>query len=169
MLVYAAYRNRSPLDILRDVQGPPPFQTARRSPTAFEQEQPQAYTDVAGAGQGWVMFGHGALRLQPAAAASFKQVEACYGRTIHLTGAGRSYSEQLAGYLRSPGTFADPRRGPTAHMQGRAVDINTGMNLDDPLLVNCFQKHGWYRQGKTISWKGTRRHEPWHWSYGSPG
>lgn len=110
------------------------------------------------------------FKLAPVAATSFNQVERDYGKTIYLSGAGRSYAEQVIGYNLDPNRFAKP--GNSLHEWGLAVDIDMlRMNVNDPALVAAFSKNGWLRRGKQGDWdgNGTKEAEPWHWSKGVAG
>lgn len=118
----------------------------------------------------WVSIGsQPKFKLAPPAAASFNQVERDFGRTIKLTGAGRSYAEQVIGFNADPGRFASP--GNSLHEFGLAVDVHSDMNWNDPALVAAFTKNGWFRRGKRGDWNkdGSVEPEPWHWSFGVPG
>lgn len=107
------------------------------------------------------------LQLDSDAATSFARVEAAYGQKIPLSGTFRSYAQQAIEYAQHPNLFAPP--GTSLHEVGLALDIDQSFNLDDPKLIAAFQQNGWFRQGKTINWKGQTRPEPWHWSYGVAG
>ncbi len=86
---------------------------------------------------------------------SFMKVQSEYG-PIAITGAYRSTAAQAKGYADDPGRFAEP--GHSAHEVGLAVDINTNkVDVNDPRLIAIMSRNGWYRVGKS---------GPMHWSYG---
>ena len=185
VLLYSAYKNRSPFAAL---QGVIQTGTATVTPiqTSFNSESSATATGT-GSGSGSSTRGFTAtgsrradqlkariikpnlvsvdgVTLDSEAAASFQQVEATYGAKIHTTGSFRSYAQQAAAYAANPGKFAPP--GQSLHEVGLAVDVSSAFhNLDDPRLVAAFTNAGWYRQGKVIN----GRPEPWHWTYGVPG
>jgi hypothetical protein len=104
------------------------------------------------------------MRLDREAAASFKNVERRFGRSIPLVGAYRSAAQQQEGYDRSPGTHAKP--GKSLHEVGIALDVSDAIgNRNAATLVAAFEANGWFRRGKVINGKP----EEWHWSWMVPG
>jgi hypothetical protein len=196
ILVYAAISNQSPIDVVRKALTGDDSATARAldkpnvdsagsaessagsdTGNAKFQGSGNIRTDAIAAGGSrdsgdWIgIASQPKFKLAPAAAASFNRVESDYGFKIPLSGAGRSYAEQVIGFNADPGRFASP--GNSLHEYGLAVDINSSISSkwNDPALIAAFTKNGWYRRGKRGDWNkdGTVEPEPWHWSYGVPG
>lgn len=196
ILIYSAVSNQSPIDVVRKALTGDDMGTARMldKPNVGDSGSTSSTSTDTTSGTGarfsgniradataaggtresgdWVSIAsQPKFKLAPPAAASFSQVERDYGQTIKLSGAGRSYAEQVAGFHADPGRFATP--GNSLHEYGLAVDINSSMSKswNDPALVAAFTKNGWYRRGKRGDWNkdGTIEPEPWHWSYGVPG
>jgi len=171
VLLYAAYKNKSPLSLLQETLGvgtATPIQTTfagrTASGTVSTGASPAGSSDAEYEAKfgPLVEFGHGKQLLRQKAADSFRRVEAAYGKTIPTTGAYRTPAAQAAGYAKSPGRFLPPSKGVSKHVRGIAVDLNTiTVSLNDPRLVAAFQAEGWHRPG--ASHAGVP--EPWHWSY----
>lgn len=178
VLLYSAYKNKSPLTVLTDTLTG--NKTTAAPISGFVSTTPTTGTTVTGSTRAsaikaktvrpdYVSIGSQPnLVLDRDAAASFARVEAAYGKTIFLSGASRSYAEQAASYALHPERFAPP--GTSLHEVGLAVDVVQTMNLEDPRLIAAFTSNGWFRAGKLGNWYGHGQiHEPWHWSYGVAG
>lgn len=167
LLVYSAYKNRSPLDVLRGVMGDPI--DAKNTPTGLtsgnldreaanvgsiprlrllaNREIRPTLTNIPGGGQ-----------LDIDAANSYKRVVASLGWTPRNVGSIRSYAFQAAGNAANPGRFADPDK--SLHVVGLAIDIHSG-DANKPDLIAAMTKEGWHRYDPVG--------ESWHWSYGVVG
>lgn len=182
VLVYSAYKNKSPFDVFKS--------TLTQTPTSKVIDPNHYVTGVLATTPSTVDVLESSLTTKPStriqqiadrqrpptlapiptqpyllmdyeAAASFIAVQTAYGKPILLDNTYRTYQQQADAYAKAGpnGTFAPP--GTSLHEVGLALDINTHSNLNDPALVAAFQNHGWYRHGKIIN--GVP--EPWHWSY----
>lgn len=166
LLTYSAFRNRSPLDVLRDIDGPP-------------LAQPTGQTDDAGyPGGGGAGYTSDIARLrmlanreiepelvsiQPngkmdkAAAASLERIFTKVGYVVPNVGASRTFAEQASLYASDPKRFAPPNK--SLHVVGLAIDVHASY-VNRPEVISAFTSEGWHR---------ARSDEPWHWSYGVRG
>lgn len=192
ILLYSAYRNQNPVDVVTNALNgsgsevrkitdtwkfsddlPEPGETTTTgSPYNMVGTQMQKAYQVGGTADStqWVSIGSQPQhKLAAPAAASFARVEAKYGKKIGISGAGRSYAAQVIGYATAPERFGKP--GTSLHEFGLAVDLNQIVSLmEDPKLIEAFQSEGWFRRGKRGNWFGQENiPEPWHWSYLVPG
>jgi hypothetical protein len=179
VLVYSAYKNHSPVDVLRNTLKGDKTSIANISVTpglgassAASGIRPTDETDSRA-----ISISKGAIKptlvpipTQPLllmdidAVASFMKVQWQYGRPIILGNTYRTSKQQSDSYQRDPVHFAPP--GHSLHEKGLALDLNTSlMNTEDPKLISAFESNGWFRRGKVIDGKP----ELWHWSYGVPG
>lgn len=88
------------------------------------------------------------MKLDAYAVSSFLQVQSEYGQKLWLTGAQRTYAEQNTGYASDPNRFAPP--GKSGHEVGIAIDLDTNkVNVNDTRLNDIFAKHGWFTAGRS--------------------
>lgn len=188
VLLYSAYKNESPFDVLQATLSATPtaarkIDTSTTSLGSTDSDPAPSYSSRAGSiaannsREGQIA----AHVIQPTlvpiptqpnmlldigAMTSFMKVQAKYGKPIILTGAYRSHAAQVDAYNRAGpnGTFGTP--GTSKHEVGLAVDLHAMNNLEDPRLIAAFESEGWYRRGKVLS---NGKPEPWHWSYKVPG
>lgn len=193
VLLYSAYKNESPITVVRDaltgersersvLSGPisaadaassllstPATTDAGRKPINVLATKAGGTTDS----REWIsVASQPNIKLARPAAASFSSVVAAFGKPIPLSGGGRSYAEQVAGYALHPERFGTP--GTSLHEYGLAVDLSQTAGkafLEDPKLIAAFTSNGWYRRGKQGNWysDGQTIPEPWHWSWGIAG
>lgn len=182
ILLYSAYKNEGPISVVRNAltgsHDPTTTISSVANPSSGAVGTTATLTgggDPAAAGgtkdmSQWVSIpSQPKFKLASVAAASFAQVERDYGKIIPLSGAGRSYAEQVIGYAQAPDRFGLP--GTSLHEWGLAVDVSQLKSLmEDEKLIAAFTKNGWFRRGKKGDWYGTGTiPEPWHWSKGVPG
>lgn len=183
VLLYAAYKNKSPLSLLQQTLGVgtvTPIQTtfvsgssgsgSATSTASTDNAGSPASASIAEAERKYgplVTFGHGRMTLRRDAAASFNRAEAKFGQSIPLTGASRTLAQQAASAAASPGRFLPPSKGTSKHVLGIAVDISAVVpgGWNNPKLVQAMESEGWIRPGKSHA--GVP--EPWHWSYKERG
>lgn len=175
LLLYSAYRKRSPLDVLREIPGESPALQTDYASTVVGNV---GFTNTPGGNVGSIarirMLANREIkpelvRIQPTgyldkdAAASKARIDAAVGYAVPNVGAYRSYAEQAAAYASNPGRFASPDK--SLHVVGLAIDIHRDYQ-DRPEVISAFTAEGWHRP----RWgEGTRNDEPWHWSYGVSG
>lgn len=194
VLIYSAYKNQSPVDVVRNtlsgedgtpkiISGPisaADLASALSSPAGEPDAGRKPIKELAFKAGGtndssqWVsVASQPSIKLAAPAASSFASVVAAYGKPIPLSGGGRSYEAQVIGYAANPERFALP--GNSLHEYGLAVDLNQTAGksfMEDPKLIAAFTSNGWYRRGKRGKWyqgDSTVIPEPWHWSYGIAG
>lgn len=175
LLLYSAYRKRSPLDVLNGVVGESEaFQTDYASTVVGN----VGYTNTPGGNVGSIsrlrMLANREIRpelvrIQPSgmldkdAAASKARIDARVGAAVPNVGAYRSYAEQAAAYASNPGRFASPDK--SLHVVGLAIDVHSDWQHRSDVIA-AFTSEGWHR----ARWgEGTKNDEPWHWSYGVVG
>lgn len=94
------------------------------------------------------------LRMDVGAVASFMKVQAEYGRPIFLSGTYKSAQQAIEDNARDPSRFA----AKSGHSRGIALDIDTNRtNVNDPKLFEVFSKNNWFRVGRS---------GPMHYSWG---
>lgn len=185
LLIYSAYRNRSPVETLTGVLtgstatanaiNPSAGSVGRSTVDSQSGNPAPSYSSRQGSihnGTREQRIANGDVQptlmpiptqpylvLDTAAVASFMRVQIQYGKPIILDNSYRTSAQQAAGYASDPHRFAPP--GHSLHEKGLAVDVNSKlMSLNDPALVSAFAGNGWFR---------ARMDEPWHWSYGVSG
>lgn len=94
------------------------------------------------------------LRMDIAAVASFMKVQAEYGKPIILSGTYKSAEQAIADNAREPNRFA----AKSGHSKGIALDIDMNkVNVNDPKLFEVFSRNNWFRVGRS---------GPMHYSWG---
>lgn len=100
------------------------------------------------------------VAFEPAAAASWRRMEATAGRLIDVNSSYRNYSEQLAAYnayqayVNGTGPWAPFALHPDKSMHCRGLAVDT----DDQSLIKAMPSHGWRQTALAIG-------EPWHFDY----
>lgn len=169
LLAYSAFKNRSPLDVLRDIEGPPAFQTASSGgaqPSGFRsgsfstsvprirmianREIPPELVRIRPSG-----------RLDKDAAASLERIHARVGTVVPNVGSYRSFVEQAAAFYDNNETLADGSKrygnpNKSLHVVGLAIDVRNDF-ASKPEVVQAFASEGWHRPRPDV--------EPWHYSY----
>lgn len=191
-LVYSAFTGQGPIAELRKAlstgrvdgnDGIAPIEVDTIDvPDASPSASPIGFAGGGGSGGAGsterVSIGQGGHRLNPAAAAAFRQAEANYGRTIVITDSSRDYATQAANRAKNPSRFG-PADG-NAHVEGRAIDVNLpalGLNpMGEPSdwtsdakyrkLVEALASAGWCNYQIKNGTANGRTREPWHFAYG---
>jgi hypothetical protein len=166
LLTYAAVRNRSPWDVLRDIQGQPiaagfagssnvdtstdPSSFAASIPRVrmvMNREIPPVLVPIRPHGQ-----------LDKDAAAGLERAFTILGRVVDNTDSYRSYAEQADAYYNRNETlsdgslrFGDPNK--SAHVVGLAIDLSES----NATVSAAMSAAGWQHTRPSA--------EPWHWSY----
>lgn len=162
LLAYSAFRNRSPWDVLRDIEGEP---LAARTPTGSFGE---SFGNV-GSIPRLRMIANREMKpdlvpikpfgkLDRDAAASKERIDAKLGYVVPHVGAHRTFATQAVKNANDPGRFASP--GGSMHVVGLAIDIHNAYK-DKPEVIQAFTEEGWHRYDPTG--------ESHHWSYGVRG
>lgn len=195
VLLYSAYKNKSPFDVLKGTLTQTPTTATidpnnytvgvLQNPTVLGSVPDQSSVDIL---QNTLSTAPSAriqaianrtkpptlapiptqpnLLMDYEAVASFMLVQAQYGKPIILDNTYRTLAQQTAAYNKVGPDGTFGKPGTSLHEVGLALDIKTNASyLNDPALIKAFQDHGWYRRGKVIN--GVP--EPWHWTYRIPG
>ena len=179
LLAYSAFRNKSPLSVLRGIEGPSisgsgsasgtgsgifgsiPLPTEVAGVSSIARLRMIANREIAPTLVAIQPYG----QLDKDAAASLARIDTKHGYVVPASSANdayRPFAVQAAAAARGEmingkPRYADPNKG--LHVVGLAFDIHSGFNK--PEVWNAFRAEGWH-QSRPID-------EPWHWSYGVRG
>lgn len=168
VLIYSAYKGKNPLNLLRgNLTGEKTSAdlasstvtagnifggasaTGQAVATANDLE-PKIQVTINGQG----------MTLAPDAAAAFKAAENAYGEPIPITGAFRTYAQEVKLATDKPGHgILHPSKTSAFHVQGEAIDVNSAY-MNDPRLVSALEAAG-FRRFDPTNVKG----EGMHWNY----